>query len=132
MAGVWWERVFRHAVCRVGVVVPESRSWGIRTGRGITNASSDGRQPSRLVPTRRSLAAASRRSRWSLSRLGSTAHSPNSTAYEERTKPPVLVERIGFVVSVVHRLPKYADANCCQNLDLSRAIGKAMGAGGKC
>ena len=36
MAGVWRECVFRHAVCRVGVVISESRSWGIRTGRGIT------------------------------------------------------------------------------------------------
>ena len=36
IAGGWSECVFRHAVCRVGVVVSESRAWGVRTGRGIT------------------------------------------------------------------------------------------------
>src|SRR6478672_2792367 len=35
MAGVRWECVFRLAVCRVGVVVSESRAWGVRTGRVI-------------------------------------------------------------------------------------------------
>src|SRR6185436_13658286 len=47
--------------------------------------------------------------------LGGSAHWQNSTPYEESNKLPVLVGRIGFVISgLVHRLPKDAGTNRCR------------------
>ncbi|HYG36021.1 MAG TPA: hypothetical protein VEC99_14620, partial [Clostridia bacterium] len=48
MAGVWRECVFGHAVWRVGVVVSESRAWGVRNVRGITPI-----KPARPIPPQR-------------------------------------------------------------------------------